>query len=180
MTMRSMSVLALIYLKASIRTKEDTGDDAGTPTDIDIEVLGKQRQRGTIHQIDPPSKEHLWKSLSTCSRTMSQVDSPTKGRKDFLRSIQHRSSTPLPQKFTRKAIANNVIRSSQAEAWSQILLFPKADESWRSCFNFRPLKTATKAYGWLVSNIWYNALKVRKPRGSLSSPVTYKQELSPP
>ena len=56
-------------------------------------------------------------------------------------------------KFLEKAIANNMIRPSQASAWSQILMTPKPNGSWRFCVDFRNLNNMTKSMGWPIPNI---------------------------
>ena len=56
-------------------------------------------------------------------------------------------------KFLEKAIANNIIRPSQATAWSQLLLTPKSNGKWRVCMDFRSLNQQTKSMGWPIPNI---------------------------
>ena len=56
-------------------------------------------------------------------------------------------------KFLEKAISNNIIRPSQATAWSQLLLTPKPNGKWRVCMDFRSLNTQTKSMGWPIPNI---------------------------
>ena len=56
-------------------------------------------------------------------------------------------------KFLEKAIANNMIRPSQAASWSQILMTPKPNGSWRFCVDFRNLNNMTKSMGWPIPNI---------------------------
>jgi hypothetical protein len=51
-------------------------------------------------------------------------------------------------RFLEKAINNNIIRPSQATAWSQLLLTPKPNGKWRVCIDFRSLNSQTKSMGW--------------------------------
>ena len=67
--------------------------------------------------------------------------------------LQALSKQNAIKKFVDKAIANKVIRTSQATAWSQILLTPKPNGSWRFCIDFRSLNAATKSNGWPIPNI---------------------------
>ena len=67
--------------------------------------------------------------------------------------LQSLSKQYAIKKFIDKAIANDIIRPSQATAWSQILLTPKPNGSWRFCVDFRSLNAATKSYGWPIPNI---------------------------
>ena len=48
------------------------------------------------------------------------------------------------RKFIRQAIADNVIKPSQAPAWSQILLTKKPNGKWRFCLDYRTLNRYTK------------------------------------
>ena len=57
------------------------------------------------------------------------------------------------RRFINKAIANNVIQPSQAESWSQILLTPKPNGSYRFWIDFRKLNTVSKSLGWPIPNI---------------------------
>jgi transposase InsO family protein len=67
--------------------------------------------------------------------------------------LQSLSKQYAIKQFIDKAIANKIIKPSQATAWSQILLTPKPDGSWRFCVDFRALNAATKSYGWPIPNI---------------------------
>ena len=51
------------------------------------------------------------------------------------------------EKFIRKAIACDMIRPSDAPAWSQILLTPKKDGTYRFCVDFRALNNNTHSSG---------------------------------
>ena len=55
--------------------------------------------------------------------------------------------------FVRKAIADGLIRPSQASQFSQVLLTPKANGTWRFCVDYRRLNTMTKSMGWPIPNI---------------------------
>ena len=70
------------------------------------------------------------------------------------------------EKFVRKAIACNMIRPSDAPAWSQILLTPKKDGTYRFCVDFRALNNATHASGWPLPNIKHvlDRLAKKKPK----------------
>ena len=70
------------------------------------------------------------------------------------------------EKFIRKAIACNMIRPSDAPAWSQILLTPKKNGSYRFCVDFRALNNATHSSGWPLPNIKHvlDRLSKKKPK----------------
>jgi hypothetical protein len=55
--------------------------------------------------------------------------------------------------FIRKAIADGLIRPSQATQFSQVLLTPKSNGTWRFCVDYRRLNQATKSMGWPIPNI---------------------------
>jgi hypothetical protein len=46
-----------------------------------------------------------------------------------------------------------VIRPSQAPYYSQILMVPKKDKTWRFCIDFRQLNAATKSMSWTIPHI---------------------------
>jgi len=57
------------------------------------------------------------------------------------------------QKQLLELVDTGVIRPSQEPYYSQILLVPKPDLSWRFCLDFRYLNLATKMMGWPLPNI---------------------------
>ena len=61
----------------------------------------------------------------------------------------------------------NVIRPSQATAWSQVHLVPKLDDSWRFCIDYRKLNQATKSMGWPIPNIPEMLRRIGEHRPSL-------------
>ena len=70
------------------------------------------------------------------------------------------------EQFIRKAIACNMIRPSDAPAWSQILLTPKKNGTYRFCVDFRALNNATHSSGWPLPNIKHvlDRLSKKKPK----------------
>ena len=78
-------------------------------------------------------------------------------------SEKHRNERPRPQsmakqiairKFIQKALADGIIRPSNAEYFSQVLLTPKANGDWRFCVDYRRLNALTKGHhGWPLPNI---------------------------
>ena len=70
------------------------------------------------------------------------------------------------ERFIKKAIACNMIRPSDAPAWSQILLTPKKNGSYRFCVDFRALNNATHSSGWPLPNIKHvlDRLSKKKPK----------------
>ena len=50
-------------------------------------------------------------------------------------------------------LKNNIIRVSQAEAYSQVLLVPKTNGTWRLCIDYRQLNQVTNSMGWRIPNI---------------------------
>ena len=68
------------------------------------------------------------------------------------------------ENFIRKAIACNMIRPSDAPAWSQILLTPKKNGSYRFCVDFRALNNATHSSGWPLPNIKHVLDRIAKKK----------------
>ena len=70
------------------------------------------------------------------------------------------------EKFFRKAIACNIIRPSDEPTWSQILLTPKKNGTYRLCVDFRTLNNATRSSGWPLPNIIHvlDRLSKKKPK----------------
>jgi hypothetical protein len=56
-------------------------------------------------------------------------------------------------KFIRKALADNIIRPSHSNYFSQVLLTPKANGTWRFCVDYRRVNELTKPLGWPIPNI---------------------------
>ena len=50
-------------------------------------------------------------------------------------------------------LAAKVIQPSQAPYYSQILMVPKKDKTWRFCIDFRQLNAATKSMSWTIPHI---------------------------
>ena len=75
---------------------------------------------------------------------------PTNSRPPRLQTIAKQYEI---NKFISKAIANNIIESSQSEYWSQVLLTPKPNGSYRFCLDYRLLNQCSKGMGWPIPNI---------------------------
>ena len=57
------------------------------------------------------------------------------------------------QKWIAQAIADNIIRPSTAPAWSQIMLTPKPNGTWRFAMDYRAINKYTKASRAPIPNI---------------------------
>ena len=57
------------------------------------------------------------------------------------------------KRFIDMALKAKLIRPSNANAWSQVLLTPKQNGKWRFCLDFRNLNAQSKAGGWPIPNI---------------------------
>jgi hypothetical protein len=57
------------------------------------------------------------------------------------------------QQFITQAMADGVIAECQASEWSQVLLTPKGNGSWRFCIDFRALNSVSQGQGWPIPNI---------------------------
>lgn len=70
------------------------------------------------------------------------------------------------QKQVDAMLDANTIRVSTASAYSQVLLVPKPDGSWRFCVDFRRLNAVTKSVAWPIPNIPHmlNRLGSKKPK----------------
>lgn len=53
----------------------------------------------------------------------------------------------------KKLLDANVIQPSQATHYSQVLLVPKPNGSWRLCIDYRSLNLALEGMGWPIPNI---------------------------
>ena len=69
------------------------------------------------------------------------------------------------KKFIDQAMLDGVITVSQATEWSQVLLTPKANGSWRFCIDFRALNSVSEGQGWPIPNIksMLNRIGAMKP-----------------
>jgi hypothetical protein len=67
--------------------------------------------------------------------------------------LQSEKKLKATREFVNKALAQGLIEPSQSESWSQILLTPKPNGSWRFCVDYRHLNQNTTALGWPLPNI---------------------------
>ena len=67
--------------------------------------------------------------------------------------LQSAAKNASIDKFIAQAIADNVIAPSDAPSWSQVLLTPKPNGSWRFCLDYRTLNKYTRSVGWPIPNI---------------------------
>ena len=72
--------------------------------------------------------------------------------KEYCRPQSHARTIAI-RKFIRKAIADGLIKPSEAPAWSQILMVKKPNGKWRFCLDYRTLNKYTKGRGWPIPNI---------------------------
>ena len=79
------------------------------------------------------------------------------------------------ERFINKAIANKLIRPSDAAAWSQILLTPKPNGSWRFCIDFRQLNLNCKSAGWPIPNIKHILERISKTRAKYFAVIDLTQ-----
>jgi hypothetical protein len=57
------------------------------------------------------------------------------------------------RKQTEKMLSANIIATSQAPEFSQVLLAPKPNNKWRFCVDYRNLNDCTTSMGWPIPNI---------------------------
>ena len=141
-----------------------------TSSTLDDEILDAIRifypedyvvERQDLTNIILKLKTIFSKDLSSVPARIDPFELEVKANSDWFSNNRNKQSSRLQslskqyavQKFINKAIATNVIRPSQADAWSQILLTPKADGTWRFCVDFRSLNAVTKSMGWPIPNI---------------------------
>jgi hypothetical protein len=69
---------------------------------------------------------------------------------------------PRPQSIVKQTallsilqqlLDSNIIQPSQATEYSQVLLVPKPDKSWRLCIDYRSLNATMTSLGWPIPNI---------------------------
>jgi len=149
---------------------EPTVSETPSKVDIDSEILDKIKimypseydaERQQITNIILRLKTIFAKELSSAPARIEPFELTLNNPTDWHSSNRNKQSSRLQslakqmaiKKFINKAIANGVIRPSQADAWSQVLLTPKPDGSWRFCVDFRTLNQVTTSMGWPIPNI---------------------------
>ena len=149
---------------------EDRAPNTPSKADIDSDILDKikimypdeyDKERQHIIEIILQMKSIFAKELSNAPAKIDPFELTLNNANEWHSSNRNKQSSRLQsvakqiavKKFITKAIANGVIRPSQADAWSQILLTPKPDGSWRFCIDFRTLNNVTKSMGWPIPNI---------------------------
>ena len=68
--------------------------------------------------------------------------------------------------FIEQALKDNLIRHSNAGAFSQVLLTPKPNGKWRFCIDYRALNDLSESLGWPIPNIkqMLNNIGTQKPK----------------
>ena len=107
-------------------------------------------------QLITKYKSQLRVSLSTEPANVQPFELDLKEGSDWYENKAHKLSARLQSRrkleatrdFIKKALEEKVIEPSQAESWSQILLTPKPNGSWRFCVDYRHLNKNTKSMGW--------------------------------
>ena len=75
-----------------------------------------------------------------------------KCNKGYVRPQWSAKMTAIKQ-FIDQAARDNLIDSSQASHFSQVLLTPKTNGDWRFCIDYRALNTVSEGQGWPIPNI---------------------------
>lgn len=141
-----------------------------TKLDVEDDILSRirifyppefEKERNEITQIILKLKTLFSKELPTTPASIAPFELSLVPDADWTGNNRNKQRARLQssvkqhavQKFIHKAMACNLIRPSQADAWSQVLLTPKPDGSWRFCVDFRTLNSMTKSMGWPIPNI---------------------------
>ena len=68
--------------------------------------------------------------------------------------------------FMQQAIADKIVRQSDATAWSQLMMTPKPNGSWRFAIDYRAINKYTKAMRALIPNIQklLNTIGANRPK----------------
>jgi len=68
--------------------------------------------------------------------------------------------------FIKQALADGLIKLSNAGAFSQVLLTPKPNGKWRFCIDYRALNELSESLGWPIPNIkqMLNNIGSKKPK----------------
>jgi len=68
--------------------------------------------------------------------------------------------------FIKQALADGLIKLSNAGAFSQVLLTPKPNGKWRFCIDYRALNELSESLGWPIPNIkqMLNNIGSQKPK----------------
>ena len=153
-----------------MNTKLDGNEPSIDKAKVDDQILELVRilypeeyvkERQNLENIILRLKTIFSKDLSSVPARVDPFELEVRPDSDWFSNNKNKQSARLQslskqyavKKFINKAIANKVIRPSQSEAWSQILLTPKSDGTWRFCVDFRSLNAVTKSMGWPIPNI---------------------------
>jgi hypothetical protein len=75
-----------------------------------------------------------------------------RGNKGYVRPQSPEKMAAI-RKFIEQALVDGVIAPSQAAQFSQVLLTPKSNGSWRFCIDYRALNSVSEGQGWPIPNI---------------------------
>ena len=136
-----------------------------------ITIEGPPELQSKLHTLINEFKDIFSTEIFTQPAHIPPMDIPIESDKwEHIRNRQSpRSQTPLKQEETRKQIdlllRLKCIQPSQATAWSQILLVPKPDNTWRFCIDYRNLNDCTKPLTWPIprNKEIFNRIGTKKP-----------------
>ena len=173
------------------RDKDDDGiqydDTVHLPWDSDAadpespvlptEIHGTPELKARLHQLCEEYKDIFATSVSAEPALLPPLELKVEEDKWFENKqnrlpprSQSNARNAEVQRQLNKMIANNVIKPSEAPAWSQVMLTPKLVEgksvkTWRFCIDHRQLNSISQGRGWPLPNIkqMFQRLGAEKP-----------------
>jgi hypothetical protein len=135
-------------------------DQPETPTDPKFKVFGTDAEKRTLlallHQYSDVFSEKLGRGAAKVTPMTITVDEAGWHADKRSREPTRPQSAARMSAIThwiRQAIADGVIRPSEATAWSQLHLTPKPNGKWRFNVDYRALNKYTAAARGLIPNI---------------------------
>ena len=146
------------YLKEAERLRLINADVPSDEVKWDIQC--EEAHRPMIEQILNKYKDQFKTSVGTEPALLPPFDikisqqqwTAMRGNKGYVRPQSPEKMAAI-RKFIEQAMADGVIAPSQAAQFSQVLLTPKPNGSWRFCIDYRALNSVSEGQGWPIPNI---------------------------
>ena len=143
-------------------SEELVGDEPAQPwdeeptSDIPTEIHGSDAFKESIRVILEAFRDVFSRALPTkpADVTPMRINIITQKHQECKMQRQARIQSAVKNaeihRQVRKMIANNLIAPSQAYKFSQVLLTPKKNNTWRFCIDYRRVNDCTEPSGWPI------------------------------